>query len=35
VDYKELMQQALFLAKDAANHGDVPVGAILLMKRVR
>jgi tRNA(adenine34) deaminase len=30
VDYKELMQQALLLAKDAANHGDVPVGAIIV-----
>jgi tRNA(adenine34) deaminase len=30
VDYKELMQQALHLAKDAANHGDVPVGAIIV-----
>ena len=24
------MQQALHLAKDAANHGDVPVGAIIV-----
>ena len=24
------MQQALLLAKDAANHGDVPVGAIIV-----
>ena len=24
------MQQALLLAKDAANHGDVPVGAIVI-----
>ena len=24
------MQQALLLAKDAANHGDVPVGAIVV-----
>jgi tRNA(adenine34) deaminase len=30
VDYKELMHQALLLAKDAANHGDVPVGAIIV-----
>jgi len=30
VDYKELMQQALHLAKEAANHGDVPVGAIIV-----
>jgi tRNA(adenine34) deaminase len=30
VDYKELMQQALLLAKEAANHGDVPVGAIII-----
>jgi tRNA(adenine34) deaminase len=30
VDYKELMQQALLLAKDAANHGDVPVGAVVV-----
>jgi tRNA(adenine34) deaminase len=30
VDYKELMQQALRIAKDAANHGDVPVGAIII-----
>jgi tRNA(adenine34) deaminase len=30
VDYKEVMQQALLLAKDAANHGDVPVGAIVV-----
>ena len=30
MDYKELMQQALFLAKEAANHGDVPVGAIIV-----
>ena len=30
MDYKELMQQALHLAKDAANHGDVPVGAIIV-----
>jgi tRNA(adenine34) deaminase len=30
VDYKELMQQALLLAKEAANHGDVPVGALVV-----
>ena len=30
MDYKELMQQALLLAKDAASHGDVPVGAIII-----
>jgi tRNA(adenine34) deaminase len=30
VDYKELMQQALLLAKEATNHGDVPVGAIII-----
>jgi tRNA(adenine34) deaminase len=30
VEYKELMQQALLLAKEAANHGDVPVGAIIV-----
>jgi tRNA(adenine34) deaminase len=30
VDYKELMKQALLLAKEAANHGDVPVGAIIV-----
>jgi tRNA(adenine34) deaminase len=30
VDYKEVMQQALLFAKDAANHGDVPVGAIIV-----
>jgi len=30
VDYKELMQQALLLAKEAANHGDVPVGGIIV-----
>jgi tRNA(adenine34) deaminase len=30
VDYKELMQHALLLAKEAANHGDVPVGAIIV-----
>ena len=30
MDYKEVMQQALLFAKDAANHGDVPVGAIII-----
>ena len=30
MDYKELMKQALLLAKEAANHGDVPVGAIIV-----
>ena len=30
MDYKELMQQALLLAKEAADHGDVPVGAIIV-----
>ena len=30
MDYKELMQQALLLAKEATNHGDVPVGAIIV-----
>jgi len=30
VDYKEVMQQALLLAKKAANHGDVPVGALVV-----
>ena len=30
MNYKELMQQALLLVKDAANHGDVPVGAIIV-----
>ena len=33
MDYKELMQQALLLAKEAANHGDVPVGAIIVDER--
>ena len=28
--HKELMQQALLLAKEATNHGDVPVGAIIV-----
>jgi len=30
VDYQELMQQALELAKDAAGHNDVPVGAVVV-----
>jgi tRNA(adenine34) deaminase len=30
VDYKSLMQEALKLAKDAANKGDVPVGALVV-----
>jgi len=30
VDYQELMQQALLLAKDAAGHNDVPVGAVVV-----
>jgi tRNA(adenine34) deaminase len=30
VDYQELMQQALMLAKDAAGHNDVPVGAVVV-----
>jgi tRNA(adenine34) deaminase len=30
VDYKELMQQALLLAKEAAEHNDVPVGAVVV-----
>ncbi len=30
MDYKEVMQQALLLAKEAASHGDVPVGAIIV-----
>ena len=30
MDYKEVMQQALLLAKEAANHGDVPVGAVVV-----
>jgi tRNA(adenine34) deaminase len=30
VDYKEIMQQALLLAKDAASAGDVPVGAVVV-----
>jgi tRNA(adenine34) deaminase len=30
VDYQEFMQQALLLAKDAAGHNDVPVGAVIV-----
>ena len=30
MDYQELMQQALELAKDAAGHNDVPVGAVVV-----
>jgi len=30
VDYKSLMQKAILLAKEAANKGDVPVGAIVV-----
>jgi tRNA(adenine34) deaminase len=30
VDYKSLMQQAISLAKEAANKGDVPVGALVV-----
>ena len=30
MDYKSLMQEALKLAKDAANKGDVPVGALVV-----
>jgi tRNA(adenine34) deaminase len=30
VDYQGLMQQALELAKDAAGHNDVPVGAVVV-----
>jgi tRNA(adenine34) deaminase len=30
VDYQGLMQQALELAKDAAEHSDVPVGAVVV-----
>ena len=29
MDYKSLMQEALKLAKEAANKGDVPVGALV------
>jgi tRNA(adenine34) deaminase len=30
VDYKSLMQVAISLAKEAANKGDVPVGALVV-----
>ena len=30
MDYKSLMQQAISLAKEAANKGDVPVGALVV-----
>ena len=30
MDYQELMQQALELAKEAAEHNDVPVGAVVV-----
>ena len=30
MDYQGLMQQALLLAKDAAGHNDVPVGAVVV-----
>jgi tRNA(adenine34) deaminase len=30
VDYKQLMQKAIELAKEAATRGDVPVGALLV-----
>jgi tRNA(adenine34) deaminase len=30
VDYKEVMQQALLIAKEAASTGDVPVGALVV-----
>jgi len=30
VDYKEVMQQALLLANEAAAAGDVPVGAVVV-----
>jgi len=30
VDYQEFMQQALLLAKEAAGHNDVPVGAVVV-----
>jgi tRNA(adenine34) deaminase len=30
VDYKEVMQQALLIAKEAASTGDVPVGAVVV-----
>ena len=30
MDYQELMQQALELAKEAVEHNDVPVGAVIV-----
>ena len=30
MDYKSLMQEAISLAKEAANKGDVPVGALVV-----
>jgi len=30
VDYKSLMQEAISFAKEAANKGDVPVGALVV-----
>jgi tRNA(adenine34) deaminase len=30
VDYQEFMQQAIQLAKEAAEHNDVPVGAVIV-----
>ncbi len=30
MDYKSLMQEAILLAKEAANKGDVPVGALVV-----
>lgn len=30
MDYQGLMQQALLLAKEAAEHNDVPVGAVVV-----
>ena len=30
MNYQELMQQALMLAKEAAEHNDVPVGAVVV-----
>ena len=30
MDYQEFMQQALLLAKEAAEHNDVPVGAVVV-----
>jgi tRNA(adenine34) deaminase len=29
VDYQSLMQQALLLAKQSSDNGDVPVGALI------